>query len=123
MRQNHALAVFAIVVLLAIGAFWYLWSTQINYGRTIEGARSLGESMLRRDALVAQRPSGELLKFKATTGCCNYLERPSMGSQLMIDVAPGNGNCYDDELTQKRVKAGFIIVDIEPQPCSKSIVV
>ena len=123
MKHKRALVLFAVVVILAMGVFWYLWAVQINFGRTVEGARALGELQLRREALTAQQPSGELMNIAASKGCCNYLERPSMGSQLMIDVAPGSGKCYDDALTESRVKAGFIIVDIEAHPCQKRIVI
>ncbi len=121
MKQNQALVLFALAVILAAGIFWYLWTMQINYGRTVEGARNLGELWLRREALTAQQPSGEMMNIIASKGCCNFLERPSMGSQLMIDVAPGSGKCYEDALTQSRVKSGYVIVDIEPRPCPKRI--
>lgn len=121
LKQNQALALFALAVILAIGAFWYIWAVEINYGRTVEGARNLGELWLRREALSAQQPSGELMNIAARNGCCVFLERPSMGSQLMIDVAPGSGKCYEDTLTQSRIKAGFVIVDIEAHPCQKRV--
>ena len=110
-------------MLVAICIFGYLWKTQSTYGRTVEGARALGETWLRREALTAQQPSGELMNTRATNGCCNYLERPSMGSQLMVDVPPGNGKCFEDKRTQASVKSGFIIVDIESHPCVKKIVI
>ena len=124
MKHVQAIGLFILTVVLAGGIFWWLWNTQINFGRSVDGARSFGESQLKRESLAAYQLSDEAMSISARNGCCNFLERPSWGSQLMIDVAPGPGKCYEDELTQNRVKkGGFVLVDVEPQPCKKNIVI
>ena len=121
MKQHHAYLWFALAVLMAIGMFWYLWTTQAHYGRTVEGVRSLGETWLRREALAAQHPSAELTNVRAENGCCVFLEHPQRGSQLTIDVMPDNVRCFEDKRVESRVKSGYVVVDIESHPCEKKI--
>lgn len=122
-KQHEKMAIFAflITVLIAAAAFYYLWQVQVQYGRTIEGTQALGEIMLKRQQMQAEQAAmpEEFLATRAP--CCVFLEHPSRGSQLKVDVP--TGSCVYDTLVQEMIeRGGFKVTDIEDGECPKQIV-
>jgi hypothetical protein len=73
-NQHHTLALlsFAIVAILALGAFAYIYLNQAGYGFSIAGTRGYAESMLSRGAI--QVPGGAenvqiIVRTPQTIGC------------------------------------------------------
>ncbi len=119
-QEKKAIAGFVIAVIIALAAFYYIWQAGIQYGRTIEGTRALGEIMWKRQQLQAEMPTvpEELMTKRAP--CCVFVEHPLRGSQLKVDVV--EGSCVYDPLVKELIeRGGFKITDIEDGECPKKI--
>ncbi len=120
-EKHEKIAVFAflITLLIAAGAFYYIWQVQARFGLTVEGARSLGEIMWKRQQLEGQQPaqlSQDVLAMKWP--CCIFLQKTD--TSLKINARDKGKLCYTDTLAQQLVKdRGFAIVDIEQGPYQK----
>ncbi|MEM3154760.1 MAG: hypothetical protein QW165_04320 [Candidatus Woesearchaeota archaeon] len=129
-ERHEKLAVFAFLLTLVIaaGAFYYVWKVNVEYGKTVEGVRALGEIMWKRQQLMqmqAQEQAAMVQDFQAKDGCCIYIENPWLGSQIKFDVIKGSsGLCTDhlDAMTKARIRSKeLLIVDIERGECQKTI--
>ncbi len=123
-----AVFAFLLTLVIAAGAFYYVWQVNAKYGRTVEGTRALGEIMWKRQQLEQMTTSEHpavVQDFQAKDGCCLYLESTQLGSQLKYDVKMGSpGLCTDnlDTTTKGRIKLKeMVVVDIEAKECEKNI--
>lgn len=119
-----AIAGFVLAIVLAGGAFWYIWQAESQYGRTVEGTQALAEIMWKRQQLEKEQPA-PVQDFNAAQGCCIYIEDRYIQSQRVINVPAGSpGLCLDhlDAYTQRRIQRGELaIVDIEQGTCPPAI--
>jgi len=129
-EKHEKMAVFAFLLTLVIaaGSLYYVWQVNVQYGKTIEGTRALGEIMYKRalkEQMAQQEYPAAVQDFQAKNGCCIYIESLQLGSQLKYDVLKGSaGLCTDniDSHTKERIKMKeMIIVDIEDKECQKNI--
>ena len=129
-QRHERLAVFAFLLTLVIasGAFYYVWQVNAQYGRTVEGVRSLGEIMWKRQQLQemqSKEHASAVQDFQAKNGCCIFIQNPQLGSQIKFDVMKGSsGLCTDhlDTMTKARIRSKELIaVDIEAGECEKNI--
>ncbi|RMD57721.1 hypothetical protein D6825_03125 [Candidatus Woesearchaeota archaeon] len=118
--EKATIAGFILVLLLAAGAYYYVWQSQ-SYGRTIEGTRALAEIWWKREQLQTQKPAQEedFYSMSARAGCCVWLENPYWGSQIKINVPKGPGNCYEDPIVRRLVERDYAIVDITEGRCPR----
>lgn len=121
-QKHEKLAVFAFLLTLVIaaGAFYYIWQVQTKYGLTIAGTQALAQIQWTRQQLEAEQPAQlnqELLEMKPP--CCNYLQHPTRDASLKL-TARSKTYCYLDDLTQEMInKGGYVIVDIESGACPR----
>lgn len=116
-NQKIAIMAFVLTIILALGAYYHVWQGQ-TYGKTVKGARDLAEIWMKREAMQKEVPSTpEMFSMDADRGCCVWMERPSLGSQLTLNVPPGGRKCYEDPLVRQQVARGYIIVDVTRGLC------
>lgn len=129
-QRHERMAVFAFLLALVIatGAFYYVWQANVQYGKTVEGVRSLGEIMWKRQQLQEMQSKEQaaiVQDFQAKNGCCVFIQSPQLGSQIKFDVMKGaSGLCTDhlDAMTKARIRSKeLIVVDIEVGECEKNI--
>ncbi len=105
-RENHerheklALMAFLITIIIAGGAFYYIWQLQTQYGRTVEGAAQYAQAQAYREMWDEWPAVHE--QFKGTNGpCCVWLQN-ERNSQT-YEYIP-NGPCIENS----RVKGLYI---------------
>lgn len=119
-RQKIAIVAFILCVILAGAAFYYIWQGQ-TYGKTVEGVLKLAQIWEKRKALESEQPAvvSEVLQIDARSGCCVWLERPSISSQLLLNVPASSKKCYEDPIVRQQVERGYVIIDITSGRCPK----
>ncbi len=72
-HEKLAAAGFIIVLIIALGAFYYIWKTQIQFGRTIEGLRSFACSQWAKENKkpVSECPDIKLIQPETALCCCS----------------------------------------------------
>ena len=129
-KHHHSLAIagFAVTLVIAILAFYYIYQHTAGYGRTIEGTRAYGELVWKRQqikqALIAEHPAN-MEDPGDKNGCCIWFfdTRFETTSKLDVPKRISSGDTCIDHIgprtaakVQKKLK---VITKIEGRECPK----
>ncbi|PIN75534.1 hypothetical protein COV18_03190 [Candidatus Woesearchaeota archaeon CG10_big_fil_rev_8_21_14_0_10_37_12] len=119
-QNNHvtlAVAGLVIAVIVAAGAFYYIWQVQGKHGQAVTDTISLGQLMWKKEQLQAQYAAGIEDYSNICNIRCVYGEHPERASQLKQQAYTGCG-VNDPFIQQNLIDRGYFIVDMHDGYCS-----